>query len=61
MKSPCPWNEETCLHAATNGHLDVLQWAIENGCPRNEWICHCAAEKGHLHGNSFHFEIYRAF
>ena len=26
-----PWDEETCANAAWGGHLDVLQWARENG------------------------------
>ena len=29
----CPWNKWACFKAALNGHLDVLQWAIDNGCP----------------------------
>jgi hypothetical protein len=32
----CPWNEETCSSAASNGHLDVLKYAHEHGCPWDE-------------------------
>jgi hypothetical protein len=28
----CPWNNQTRVLAAKNGHEDVLQWAIANGC-----------------------------
>ena len=44
----CPWNEKTCAEAAVGGHLEVLQWARENGCPWNEWTCGWAALLGHL-------------
>ena len=27
---------KTCTAAAKKGHLEVLQWAHENGCPWNE-------------------------
>jgi len=30
---PCPWSAVTCAYAAEAGHLQVLQWARENGCP----------------------------
>ena len=30
----CPWNEDTCALAAHNGHLEVLQWARQNGLVR---------------------------
>ena len=36
------------LVAARGGHLEVLQWAHENGCPWNEWTCTEAAKGGHL-------------
>ena len=29
----CPWDARACAGAALDGHLDVLQWAIDNGCP----------------------------
>jgi len=29
----CPWDRNTCSHAAANGHLPVLQYLHENGCP----------------------------
>ena len=28
-----PWSEEVCQAAAWGGHLDVLEWALEQGCP----------------------------
>jgi len=28
-----PWDNETTRVAAMNGHLDVLQWCIQQGCP----------------------------
>ncbi len=31
-----PWNEQICEWAASNGHLDCLQYAYENDCPMNE-------------------------
>ena len=34
--------------AASNGHLDVLKWARENGCKWNSLTCAYAAENGHL-------------
>ena len=27
--------------AAEEGHLEVLQWARENGCPWDEYTCEC--------------------
>ena len=27
------FRKETCRHAALNGHLDALNWLINNGCP----------------------------
>ena len=27
------WNLYTCIYAASNGHLDCLKYAHENGCP----------------------------
>ena len=30
----CPWDSETCSHAAAGGHLEVLKWARDNDC---EW------------------------
>ena len=28
----CSWDERTTALAEANGHMDVLQWAWENGC-----------------------------
>ncbi len=38
----------TCTEAAKGGHLEVLQWARQNGCPWNELTCTEAAKGGHL-------------
>lgn len=29
----CEWNERVCFHAAFNGHIDVLGYALREGCP----------------------------
>ena len=29
----CPWDEQTCWHAAVTGNLPSLKYAHENGCP----------------------------
>jgi hypothetical protein len=36
--------------AATGGHLEVLQWALDNKCPSEsrDIACAVAAEGGHL-------------
>ena len=34
--------------AASNGHLDCLQYAHENGCDWDEWTCARAAASGSL-------------
>ena len=34
--------------AAQNGHLEVLQWARNNGCDWDSDTCACAAQNGHL-------------
>ena len=45
----CPLNEWTCSAAATNGHLEVLQWLrVNECCPWNEYTCSNAAHNGHL-------------
>ena len=31
-ENDCPWNNWTCILAATNGHLKCLKYAVENGC-----------------------------
>jgi hypothetical protein len=30
------------------GHLEVLQWARQNGCEWDKWTCSYAAGRGHL-------------
>jgi hypothetical protein len=46
----CPWDQgETCLYAASGGHLEILKWLHANGCP---WDCDTltnAEEAGHDH------------
>lgn len=27
-----PWDKRTCISAALNGHLDILEYAIDEGC-----------------------------
>jgi hypothetical protein len=29
----CPWDEETCLAAAGEGHLEIVNWLRANGYP----------------------------
>ena len=43
-----PWDKITCMFAAKEGHLEVLQWARANGCPWHKFTCRWAAELGHL-------------
>jgi uncharacterized protein YabN with tetrapyrrole methylase and pyrophosphatase domain len=38
----------TCYFAAKGGHLEVLQWAHENGCPWDKDTCLHAVKNGHL-------------
>ena len=40
----CYWNEDVCIVAAQEGHLEVLKYAHENGCDWNEMTC--AAQEG---------------
>ena len=37
-----------CKNAAKNGHLNILQYARENGCPWNKETCANAARYDHL-------------
>jgi hypothetical protein len=30
----CPWDYHTILDARKNGHMEVVQWALDNGCPQ---------------------------
>ncbi len=34
--------------AAREGHLEVLQWARDQGCPWDKWTCASATQGGHL-------------
>ena len=44
-----PWNGQiVCAAAAAGGHMEVLQWARENGCLWNMSTCEQAAQFGHL-------------
>jgi hypothetical protein len=44
----CPWDADTCCHAAMGGHMAVLQWARARGCEWDEGVCYEAAKGGHL-------------
>jgi hypothetical protein len=44
----CKWDKQTCEEAARYGHLNVLQWAHENGCPWTEKTFTKAAEGGSM-------------
>ncbi len=49
----CPWNEDTCAHAAQKGYLEVLQWARMQGGPLASSHCNTskwppAAAKRHM-------------
>jgi hypothetical protein len=44
----CPWDSDTCTHAAMYGHLPVLKWAREHDCPWGWQTCAFAARAGHL-------------
>jgi len=39
---------ETTVNAATNGHAEVLKWAILNGCPTDNSVCAKLAKRGDL-------------
>ena len=41
-------NESVCSNAANGGHLNVLEWARENGCPWDYDTYVKAASEGHL-------------
>ncbi|GMH93436.1 hypothetical protein TrST_g7471 [Triparma strigata] len=43
-----PWDGQACYEAAKEGHLEVLQWARENGAPWDDQTCAFAAQGGHL-------------
>lgn len=38
----CPWDESTCIGAATTGGLEALKWARAHGCPWDEWTTYWA-------------------
>ncbi|KAK3277324.1 hypothetical protein CYMTET_14648 [Cymbomonas tetramitiformis] len=42
------WDVRTTRAAASNGHLDCLRYAHENGCPWDVSVCSGAAFGGHL-------------
>ena len=45
----CPWDKWTCRQAASNDHLDCLQYAHENGCPWNITAWQYALKNNHQH------------
>ena len=46
----CPINEDACLSAARNGHLEVLKYLREEvKLPWDGWTATRAAQNGHLH------------
>jgi hypothetical protein len=43
------WYEDAIVeNAAEGGHLDIIEWAHENGCPLTKSACQYAAGFGHL-------------
>ncbi len=42
------WNERTINAAATNGHLHIVTYCMEQQCPHGSLTCACAAKSGHL-------------
>jgi len=42
------WDKKTRIMAATNGHLNILMYAHENGCPWNECITFWDTISGNL-------------
>lgn len=44
----CPWDDRTCRNAALGGHIDVLQYTVENGCLCPNTICEEAVLGGNL-------------
>jgi hypothetical protein len=48
FENGCPWDENTCTKAASEGHLECLKYAHEHGCPWDENTCTKAALNGHL-------------
>jgi len=35
----CPWDERVCIEAITRNHIDVLEFALENGCDFGDGCC----------------------
>ena len=48
LRARCPWSEDTATEAASQGHLEALQWAREHGCPWSEKTTAAAAAGGFL-------------
>ena len=42
-----PWDETTCITAASSGPLDCLKYAHENGCPWDERVIQAAFNSSH--------------
>ena len=41
-----PWDEDTCAKAIRGGHIELFEWAVENGAPLNMSVAVTAARKG---------------
>ena len=44
----CPMDEDACIVAASEGHLDVLKYLHENDCPWNTYACFSAHENNRI-------------
>jgi len=42
----CDWTVDLCDLVAAGGHLEMLQWAVNQGCPCDATTCACAALVG---------------
>lgn len=44
-----PWDAETCRQAASEGHVHVLAWAVDNGAAWDDLAVAAACRSGQLH------------
>ncbi len=47
--SKVPYTNDVCALAAQNGHINVIEFCLNNGCQLNWISCLLAAKNGHLH------------